>query len=191
MRRTVQLAGGAARETAGAGRPAGAARARSPRRGAAADARRPALAARRAHAGDDDAHRGARRAHDGRRRSRGAAFAAAAARRDEPPPPRPRLGMEVLERLLGLELKMRQYEQGRRFCDAIVEAGGPEALARAWSGPESLPSRVLHRPAGWQGLPTGPLAGRARTPARDRTQFLCHKTPAIEPRFGRFSLAPR
>ena len=31
---------------------------------------------------------------------------------------------QLLERLLGLKLKMRQYEDGRRFCDAVVEAGG-------------------------------------------------------------------
>ena len=31
------------------------------------------------------------------------------------------LAWKVLERLLGLEMKLRQYEQGRRFCDAVVE----------------------------------------------------------------------
>jgi uncharacterized protein (DUF2342 family) len=56
----------------------------------------------------------------------------------------------VLERLLGLELKLRQYEQGKRFCDAVVQAGGPEALARAWSGPESLPdTSELEHPERW------------------------------------------
>jgi len=60
------------------------------------------------------------------------------------------LPWRVLERLLGLELKMRQYEQGRRFCDAVVERGGPEALALAWRGPESLPRpEELERPAQW------------------------------------------
>ena len=60
------------------------------------------------------------------------------------------LAWKVLERLLGLELKMRQYEQGRRFCDAVVDAGGPEALARAWTGPEALPtSAELQAPATW------------------------------------------
>ena len=29
----------------------------------------------------------------------------------------------VLQRLLGLDMKMRQYEQGKRFCDAVVAAG--------------------------------------------------------------------
>jgi coenzyme F420 biosynthesis associated uncharacterized protein len=60
------------------------------------------------------------------------------------------LPWRVLERLLGLELKMRQYEVGRRFCDAVVDAGGPETLALAWRGPESLPRMSeLEQPAQW------------------------------------------
>jgi uncharacterized protein (DUF2342 family) len=60
------------------------------------------------------------------------------------------LPWRVLERLLGLELKMRQYEVGRRFCDAVVNEGGPPALARAWSGPEALPSTAeLAEPSLW------------------------------------------
>jgi len=60
------------------------------------------------------------------------------------------LPWRVLERLLGLELKMRQYELGRSFCDAIVDAGGRQALALAWSGPEALPSTAeLENPALW------------------------------------------
>ncbi|MEA2280755.1 MAG: hypothetical protein QOK21_1362 [Solirubrobacteraceae bacterium] len=48
--------------------------------------------------------------------------------------------LRVLERLIGMDLKMRQYEQGKAFCDAVVELGGIEALNRAWSGPEALPT---------------------------------------------------
>jgi uncharacterized protein (DUF2342 family) len=60
------------------------------------------------------------------------------------------LPWRVLERLMGLEMKMRQYEVGRRFCDAVVAQGGPQALARAWSGPEQLPSAgELADPAAW------------------------------------------
>jgi coenzyme F420 biosynthesis associated uncharacterized protein len=60
------------------------------------------------------------------------------------------LPWRVLERLLGLELKLRQYEVGRRFCDAVVREGGPQALAVAWSGPEALPSTAeLEAPAQW------------------------------------------
>jgi coenzyme F420 biosynthesis associated uncharacterized protein len=68
------------------------------------------------------------------------------------------LPWRVLERLLGLELKLRQYEVGRRFCDAVVREGGTEALARAWSGPDALPSTAeLREPARWlarMGVPT-------------------------------------
>jgi putative hydrolase len=60
------------------------------------------------------------------------------------------LPWRVLEKLLGLEMKMRQYEVGRRFCDAVVDQGGPQALARVWEGPEQLPSaEELAKPALW------------------------------------------
>jgi coenzyme F420 biosynthesis associated uncharacterized protein len=60
------------------------------------------------------------------------------------------LPWRVLERLLGLELKLRQYEVGRQFCDAVVEQGGPQALARAWDRAEFLPSMAeLGAPAEW------------------------------------------
>jgi coenzyme F420 biosynthesis associated uncharacterized protein len=60
------------------------------------------------------------------------------------------LPWRVLERLLGLELKLKQYEIGKRFCDAVVQAEGPQALARVWSGPELLPSTAeLETPRLW------------------------------------------
>jgi uncharacterized protein (DUF2342 family) len=76
------------------------------------------------------------------------------------------LPWRVLERLLGLELKLKQYEAGRRFCDAVVDAGGPQALALAWSGPDALPSPAeLEEPALWiarvRGTPIGELADHA------------------------------
>jgi coenzyme F420 biosynthesis associated uncharacterized protein len=56
----------------------------------------------------------------------------------------------VLERLIGLDLKMRQYEMGRRFVDGVVERGGMAALNRAWAGPENLPTLPeLDDPAAW------------------------------------------
>jgi coenzyme F420 biosynthesis associated uncharacterized protein len=58
--------------------------------------------------------------------------------------------LRLVERLLGMELKLRQYEQGKRFCDAVVAAGGIEALNRAWEGPEALPTLAdLDDPQGW------------------------------------------
>jgi len=60
------------------------------------------------------------------------------------------LPWRVLEKLLGLELKMRQYEVGRRFCDAVVKEGGPQALMTAWRSPEDLPSAAeLNEPGLW------------------------------------------
>src|SRR5262249_3259547 len=60
------------------------------------------------------------------------------------------LPWRVLERLLGLELKLRQYEIGRRFCDAIVADGGPQALGGAWSEAAALPTmEELQQPAKW------------------------------------------
>ncbi len=60
------------------------------------------------------------------------------------------LPWRVLERLLGLELKMRQYEIGRRFCDEVVRTGGSQSLARAWGGPHALPTTAeLEQPDLW------------------------------------------
>ncbi|HUA11542.1 MAG TPA: zinc-dependent metalloprotease [Solirubrobacteraceae bacterium] len=60
------------------------------------------------------------------------------------------LSWRVLERLLGLELKMRQYRLGRSFCDEIVRRGGTETLALAWRGADSVPTgRELEEPGLW------------------------------------------
>jgi len=57
---------------------------------------------------------------------------------------------KLLERLLGLDMKMRQYEHGKRFCDAVVARGGIDALNRAWSAPDRLPTlEELDDPAAW------------------------------------------
>ena len=56
----------------------------------------------------------------------------------------------LIARLLGLDLKLRQYEQGKFFCDMIVRAHGTRALQRVFSGPEALPSLAeLRNPAAW------------------------------------------
>jgi coenzyme F420 biosynthesis associated uncharacterized protein len=64
----------------------------------------------------------------------------------------------VLQRLLGFEMKMRQYEQGKKFCDAVVEGHGIATLNRVWESPESLPTVAeLRSPDLWvariDGLP--------------------------------------
>jgi coenzyme F420 biosynthesis associated uncharacterized protein len=73
-----------------------------------------------------------------------------ARRRDRPP------ALRVLDRLLGLELKMRQYQEGRAFCDAVVAAAGVAAMHGAWRSPEDAPTIAeLRDPSLWltrQGL---------------------------------------
>jgi coenzyme F420 biosynthesis associated uncharacterized protein len=56
----------------------------------------------------------------------------------------------LIERLLGLDLKMRQYEHGKIFCDAVAAEAGMEALNRVWASPEALPTEAeLERPLEW------------------------------------------
>ena len=56
----------------------------------------------------------------------------------------------VLQRLLGFDLKMRQYELGKSFCDAVANRHGIDTLNRVWDAPESLPSaQELRDPESW------------------------------------------
>ena len=64
-----------------------------------------------------------------------------------------------LRRLLGVDLKLRQYADGRRFVSTVVDAVGQEEFNRVWTTAAALPSRdeiahphrwidrVLERPA--------------------------------------------
>lgn len=59
--------------------------------------------------------------------------------------------LRFADRLLGLDLKMRQYEEGRAFCDAVVALGGRELLEVAWSDPVAAPTAAeLGDPAAWR-----------------------------------------
>jgi uncharacterized protein (DUF2342 family) len=56
----------------------------------------------------------------------------------------------ILNRLLGLEMKLKQYERGKAFCDAIVQKAGMTALQHVFSAPEALPSLAeVDDPAAW------------------------------------------
>ena len=58
----------------------------------------------------------------------------------------------MLLRLLGLDQKMKQYEDGKRFCDAVVEEGGIAMLNVVWHAPTALPTaEELRSPAAWIG----------------------------------------
>ena len=57
------------------------------------------------------------------------------ARRNEQPGP-----AKFLQKLIGLEAKLKQYEQGERFIETVEAAGGRDLFDRVWEGPELLPS---------------------------------------------------
>jgi len=66
----------------------------------------------------------------------------------------------LLARLLGLDLKLRQYEQGKRFCDAVVREAGVPALHHVFSGPEALPTlEELGDPIRWLARTAAPVSG--------------------------------
>ncbi len=46
----------------------------------------------------------------------------------------------ILAKLLGFDMKLKQYETGKAFCDAVVAEGGIELLNRVWEAPECLPT---------------------------------------------------
>ena len=58
--------------------------------------------------------------------------------------------LKLLERLIGMDLKLRQYEQGKAFCDGVVARGGIEGLNRVWAGPQNMPTVAeLSDPMAW------------------------------------------
>jgi putative hydrolase len=55
-----------------------------------------------------------------------------------------------LRRALGLDLKRQQYERGRAFFEAVVDAEGVAAAGRVWDDPANLPGEAeLDDPAQW------------------------------------------
>jgi coenzyme F420 biosynthesis associated uncharacterized protein len=56
----------------------------------------------------------------------------------------------ILQQLIGIEAKLRQYEEGERFIAAVEETGGTALLDNAWRGPEWLPSlEEIREPSAW------------------------------------------
>ena len=64
---------------------------------------------------------------------------------------------KAIRKLVGLEAKLRQYEEGERFLEALEDAGG-EGIDLLWKGPEYLPDLAeIRDPQRW-------LARVAETP---------------------------
>ncbi len=57
---------------------------------------------------------------------------------------------DAIARVLGLGMKIEQYERGKRFCDAVAERAGIAGLNRVWDEPAALPSlSELESPRAW------------------------------------------
>lgn len=58
--------------------------------------------------------------------------------------------IKLVQKLIGLEAKLKQYEQGERFIEAVEEVGGPDVIDRAWEDPTHLPTMSeIREPQAW------------------------------------------
>jgi coenzyme F420 biosynthesis associated uncharacterized protein len=56
----------------------------------------------------------------------------------------------IIEKLLGFDVKLRQYQQGKKWADAVAALAGIEGLNRVWSSASALPtSDELQHPRAW------------------------------------------
>jgi coenzyme F420 biosynthesis associated uncharacterized protein len=57
---------------------------------------------------------------------------------------------QILRRILGIDLKMKQYEQGSQFVAAVVAEAGMDGFNKVWTSPETLPTRAeISNPRDW------------------------------------------
>ena len=49
---------------------------------------------------------------------------------------------QAIRRMLGIDLKMKQYAEGSRFVRAVVEEVGMPAFNKVWTSPETLPTKA-------------------------------------------------
>jgi coenzyme F420 biosynthesis associated uncharacterized protein len=57
---------------------------------------------------------------------------------------------QAIRRILGIDLKMKQYAQGSRFVQTVVKEAGMTVFNRVWTSPETLPTTdELAAPQRW------------------------------------------
>jgi coenzyme F420 biosynthesis associated uncharacterized protein len=57
---------------------------------------------------------------------------------------------QAIRRILGIDLKMKQYEQGSRFVTEVVNQAGMATFNKVWTSPETLPTKdELVTPSLW------------------------------------------
>ncbi|GAA1228196.1 zinc-dependent metalloprotease [Kitasatospora nipponensis] len=56
----------------------------------------------------------------------------------------------MLRRLLGMDAKLRQYQDGAVFVRGVLDRIGMEGFNRVWTSPNTLPTKEeIHQPAAW------------------------------------------
>jgi coenzyme F420 biosynthesis associated uncharacterized protein len=57
---------------------------------------------------------------------------------------------QTIRRILGIDLKMKQYAEGSRFVKAVVDEVGMADFNKVWTSPETLPTRdEFNHPHKW------------------------------------------
>jgi coenzyme F420 biosynthesis associated uncharacterized protein len=70
----------------------------------------------------------------------------------------------LVRKLLGLDAKMRQYRDGARFCNQVIETVGMAGFNKVWTGPHTLPTPAeIADPSLWVSRVHGATAPGAAT----------------------------
>ena len=64
---------------------------------------------------------------------------------------------KTIRRLLGIDLKMKQYAEGSRFVRQVVTEAGMDGFNKVWQSPETLPTHAeIKEPTTWMNRVIGP-----------------------------------
>ena len=73
---------------------------------------------------------------------------------------------QAVRRLLGIDLKMRQYADGARFVRAVVDRIGMDGFNKVWESPDTIPTMSeISNPDAWIARVAGGYAGPAAVTA--------------------------
>lgn len=76
---------------------------------------------------------------------------------------------KVIGKMLGMDRKLRQYKDGQKFVQFIVDARGMSQFNTVWEGPQNLPTEVeIHNPQAWIDRVLGPEKKPQNAPESER-----------------------
>jgi coenzyme F420 biosynthesis associated uncharacterized protein len=63
---------------------------------------------------------------------------------------------QAVRRILGIDLKMKQYAEGSRFVRTVIDEIGLAGFNRVWDSPETLPTKAeISHPRAWMNRVVG------------------------------------